>query len=295
MSKDIVNKGLTQSLRDLCVYTVSTQLLWISTQQICSIIVIFSKSSLQVCRNNAFCLEGVSLAQVTFLREAGDLKQPLLFQHETGQGRVISVYSYSFRTYASGYTRERTKKKCTIDKLPFYTNFFTNTSSPHLTPLKPFLEHCPETTALKPSRRFNFPRRQTQPRPSSLGHDGEKAQSTKHSNPQQFQPLNQMTEPGWIKHKSHFKGKIQGEGERYRKRNLSSLPIKFTAIHMDTCILSEKCSSGIKYLEHLVCTEQIYRVSLFNLPPLPHFYLFSTSVRILEYFIFQQLNIHSTH
>lgn len=179
--------------------------------------------------------------------------------------------------------------------LVFHLFFFTNTPSLHLTPLKTFLEHSPATTASRPSRRFNFPKRRTQLRPSSLGHKGWKEQSTKHSNPQQSQPPNQMTEPGWIKHTSHFKWKIQGKGERYRKRNLSSLPIKFPAIYMDTCILSEKSSSGIKYFEHLVCTEQIYWISLFNLPPLPHFYLFSTGVRILKYSVFQQLNIHSPH
>lgn len=173
--------------------------------------------------------------------------------------------------------------------------FFYWHSKSYLTALKPFGVTCPATTASIPSMRFNFPRRQTQPRPSSFGHKGGKAWSKKHSNPQQSQPSNQMTEPGWIKHTSHLKGKIWGKGERYRKRNLSSLPIKFPAIYMETCSPSEKSSSGIKYLEHLVCTEQIYWVSLFKLPPLPHFYLFSTGVRILKYSIFQQLNIHSPH
>lgn len=177
----------------------------------------------------------------------------------------------------------------------FSSFFFTDTPSPHLTPLKPFTEPCPATTALRPSMRFSFPRRQTQPRPSSPGHEGGKAPSTQHSDPQQAQPPNQMTEPGWIKHTSHFKEKIQGKGERYRKRNLSPLPMKFPAIHLDTPTLSEKAFSGIKYLEHLVCAEQIYWVSLFNLPPLPHFYFFSTGVRILKYSIFQPLSIHSPH
>lgn len=66
---------------------------------------------------------------------------------------------------------------------------------------------------------------------------------------------------------------------------------------MGTCTFSEKPSSGIKHLEPLVHTEQIYWVSLFNLPPLSLTFIYSALV--LEFWNILNFNnwtyIHHTN